>query len=188
MKSIISIFLIVLLPSLALADAGPNIGRPKAPCYAVFTGLDKLQDYDLFKIINRHNGRIEEIDSTNKITNGEKVRIYYENGEKRWHGPITIFVRNKITNLIVDSFILNAEGYNLNINFTSAENGKPTYTIEKTKAEYPYQLFGTDETTDVSTARRNKYILIALSGIGFLILLFMFFKRKSDNTDSNQIA
>ena len=188
MKFILSVFLIVSLPSLVWADAGPNIGRPKAPCYAEFTGLDKLQNYDLFKTINRRNGRIDEIDSTNKITDGEKVRIYYEKGEKRWHGPITIFVRDKITNLIVDSLILNAEGHNLNINFTPSENGKPTYIIIKTKAEYPYQLFGTDEPNDVSTARRNKYILIALSGIGFLILLFMFFKRNSGKSEPNQIA
>lgn len=184
MKNLFYLLVILLLPHLVKADAGPNIGRPKAPCFAVFSGIDNLPEFEFFKIINRGNGSVDEIDSTDKITNGEKVRIYYEQGEKRWHGPITIFVRNKITNQMVDSFILNADGYNLNIKFSTPESGKPKYTIEKTKAEYPYQLFGTDEINDTATAKRNKYILISLSAIGFLILFFMFTRRKAaDKTE-----
>jgi hypothetical protein len=42
---------IALLQSFCYGDAGFNIGRPKAPCFALLTGIDKLPDFEFIKKI-----------------------------------------------------------------------------------------------------------------------------------------
>ena len=190
MKTFLNIFIILLFPSFALADAGPNIGRPKAPCYAIFMGIDKLTDYEFFKVYDGSENYTEYFTKPEfRVNNNDTLQISFTSRrDKDRVNPIKILVRNKMTQEFVDSFTLVADGYNLIINFTGAENDKVKYTIDKTESEYPYQLFSGDATSDVSLAKRNKYILISLSVIGFLLLLFMFAKRKGNSTDKNVTA
>lgn len=180
MKIFIYLF-IFLFPQFVLADAGPNIRRTKAPCVAVFTGLDKLNDYSFFLSEKDYNN------NSTILNNNDTARIYYTSGEKWRNGPVTVLVQDKRTQQNIDSFTLSAEGYNLAIHFTGVENNKIKYTVDKTKSEYPYQLFNNDSKPDPALAKRNRYILIALSAIGFLILVFMLFKR-SNNSDKTIIA
>ena len=187
MKLIVYISFIALLPSFCFADAGFNIGRPKAPCSAVFTGIDKLNDFEFIKTgFDEENMRKDkDYNSSDMLANNQSVNIYYREGGRRyWQGPVKILFRNKLTKQISDSLILNAEGYNLVVNFTGVENNKVTYTIDRSKADYPYELFSGDDNGNVSIAKRNRYILISLSVIGFLTLAFMFFKRRK--TESSQ--
>ena len=64
MKSLISLTLILTLPIWSFADAGFNIRREKAPCFAVFTGIDKLNGYEFFKI-PLSDRESDHIDSSN---------------------------------------------------------------------------------------------------------------------------
>jgi hypothetical protein len=179
MKSIYVIFCI-LLPCFCFADAGFNITRPKAPCYAVFKGIDKMPEFEFYKIAARDERKEIVLDSTLLLKENDSLRIYYGEGERKyWQGPIKILARNKSTGQVVDSFVLVADGNNLTINFAGIENNKPGHTITKTKSEYPYTLFG-DEDVDTAVARRNKYILIAMSATGFLLLFFMISKRRKN--------
>ena len=184
MKFLLYLYFIVLLPAFSYADAGFNIQRLKAPCYAVIKGIDKLNDYEFIKIYNFDEkiNRDEISDSSNRVNNNDKFKIYYT-GRRNLGTEIKILIRNKITQQFVDSLSLTAEGYDLTINFTGVENNKVKYTIDKSKAEYPYQLFS-GEDVDASVGNRNKFILISLSVIGFLTLAFMFYKRR--NTDLSQ--
>lgn len=183
MKFILSLYLLALIPGFLYADAGFNIRRPKAPCYAVFKGIDKLPEFEFFKNIENDKGKDKGrfTDSAHQLHNNDSLTIYYTEGKRYWEGPIKILIRNKVTQQFVDSFTLVAEGYNLTINFTKAENNTVKYTIEKSKAEYPYRLFSDEDISNTSLAKRNKFILISLSAIGFLILAFMFYKRKRTN-------
>lgn len=182
MRIISWLYLLTLLPLFSYADAGFNIGRPKAPCYAVFTGIDKLAEYEFIKTTDYEERRERSFDSSNQINNNDTLKIYYEEGRRHWQGPLKILVRNKATQQFVDSFVLNAEGYDLAINFTGVENNILKYTIDKTKAEYPYEIFPGDNVNNSSVAKRNKFILISLSAIGFLTLAFMFYKRRNAKT------
>lgn len=175
MKFLLYLYFIVLLPAFSYADAGFNIGRPKAPCYAVFKGIDKLNDYEFFK-----SGKDYKNDY-GIVKNNDTISIYYSEGEKWWHGPIKIIVQDKRTQQNIDSFTLTAEGYNLTVNFTGVENNKVKYSIDKSKAEYPYLFFPGENVNNASVAKRNKFILISLSAIGFLALAFMFYKRRGAN-------
>ena len=172
MKLIVYISFIALLPTFCFADAGFNIGRPKAPCNAVFTGMDKLPDY----VFLEYEGY--QLNQYFVINNNERRRIYYAEGESRRHGPVRIVIRDKKTQQNIDSFMLAADGYNVTINFTSIENNKVKYTIDRSKADYPYELFSGADNGNVSIVKRNRYILISLSVIGFLTLAFMFFKTR----------
>jgi|GEM_PF-4745633 len=187
MKLIVYLTLNAFLPAFCYADAGPNIGRPKAPCMAVFTGIDKLNGYEVFKTTKYSEMRStgKPLDSSSLIKNGDSLKIYYTEGSRYWQGPIKVIIRNKLTQQSVDSFTLIAEGDNLAINFTGVENNKVKYTVEKTKADYPYELFMGENVNSPSVAKRNKYILISLSVIGFLTLAFMFSKRRNNNPSPN---
>ncbi len=178
MKLFVYLNLIALLPTFRFADAGFNIGRPKAPCYAVFTGIDKLSNY----VFLEYEGY--QLNNYFVINNNERRRIYYAEGENRWHGPVRIVIRDKKTQHNIDSFIVAAEGYNVTINFTDVENNKVKFSIDKTKADYPYELFMGEDADNISLSKRNRYILIALSVIGFLTLAFMFYKKR--NTSPSQ--
>lgn len=178
MKLIVYLSFIALLPSFCFADAGFNIGRPKAPCYALFTGIDKLSDYAILQYLGY------ELNNYSAINNNERMRIYYAEGEGRWHGPVRIVIRDKKTQQNIDSFIVAADGYNVTINFTGIENNKVKYSIDKTNADYPYELFMGEDAGNTLLAKRNKYILISLSVIGFLTLAFMFYKKR--NTSLSQ--
>lgn len=183
MKFILYLFFIALLPTFCYADAGFNIGRPKAPCYAVFKGIEKLSEYEFIKTTEfeerRNNDKL--LDSSNKLRDNDTLKIDYTEGRRYLrYGSVKILVRNKLTQQYVDSFNLIAEGDNLTINFTSVENNKVKYTVDKTKADYPYELFMGENVNKASVAKRNKYILISLSVIGFLTLAFMF-KRRNNN-------
>lgn len=186
MRFLLYLYFIVLLPAFCYADAGFNIGRPKAPCYAVFKGIDKLNDFEFFKI--PYGGdNLYFADSSHKLNNNDTLQLDYSGYSKSKRGElgsVKILIRNKITQQFVDSFTLTAEGYNLNINFTEAENNKAKYTIDKSKAEYPYILFqgDRDNARDGSVTARNKYILISLSALGFFILVFMFTKHRGNNS------
>lgn len=172
----------LLVPMFCYADAGFNIRRDKAPCYAVFKGIDKLDDYELFKVSKNDERRSSEIilDSSYQLKDNDSVRIYYTEGRRYWEGPIKILIREKATKLLVDSFVLTADGYHLTINFAGVENGKVKYTVDKRKAHYPYQLFAGDDADDPSVAKRNKIILISFSVISFLVIAFMIYKRKNN--------
>jgi hypothetical protein len=187
MKLFFYLNFIVLLPTFCYADAGFNLGRPKAPCVAVFKGIDKLNDFEIIKTSEYEERRSKEkpFDSSGIIKDNDSLKIYYTEGRRYWQGPIKILVRNKLTHQFVDSFTLVAEGYNLTINFVGVENNKVKYTIDKTKAEYPYELFMGENVNSASVAKRNKYILISLSVIGFLILTFMFYKRRKNDSLPN---
>ena len=188
MKLIVYISFIALLPSFCFADAGFNIGRPKAPCSAVFTGIDKLNDFEFIKTgFDEENMRKDkDYNSSDMLANNQSVNIYYREGGRRryFHGPVKILIRNKLSKIVIDSFFLDAEGYNLVVNFTGVGNNKVKYTIDRSRADYPYELFSGDDNGNVSIAKRNRYILISLSVIGFLTLAFMFFKRRK--TESSQ--
>lgn len=165
MRFIHCVYFIALFPSFCFADDGFDIGRPKAPCYAVLTGVDKLGGYEVF--------------SANKngiVTNNDTIPVYYT--EDTWAGPVKILIRNKTTQQVIDSLTLVAEGYDLAINFTGIENNKVKYAIDKSKAVYPYQLFP-GEKISPSAAKRNKFILVFLSVVGFISLGFIFYKRKA---------
>lgn len=187
MKQLPYLVLIALLPAFCYGDAGFNLGRPKAPCIAVFKGIDKFSDYEFIKTSEYEERRSKDkpFDSSNMIRNNDTLKIYYSEGRRYWQGPVKILVRNKLTQQIVDSFNLIAEGENLAINFTGLEYNKVKYTIDKTKSDYPYEIFMGENVNSASVARRNKYILISLSVIGFLTLAFMFFKRRNNNPSPN---
>lgn len=180
MRFVFWLYLITLLPAFGYADAGFNIGRPKAPCYAVFTGIDKLSDFEFFKVGNAYETRNRDkiFDSGYRLKDNDTLKLYYTEGKRYWQGPVKILIRNKTTEQFVDSFTLIAEGNNLTINFTAVQNNKIKYTVDKRKAEYPYELF-LDE--NPQNAKRNKFILISLSIIGFLTLAFMFYKKRNSN-------
>lgn len=181
MKIALFLFCIALLPAFCFADAGFNIGRPKAPCYAVFKGMNSLTGFEFYKISKADERKRGEImDTAFTLHENDSLKLYYTKGRRYWQGPLKILIRNKNTQQFVDSFTLIAEGYNLIINFSGQENDKPKYTIEKIKAEYPYSLYG-NENVDQAMAKRNKYILISMSAIGLLLLLFMIFKRKKNS-------
>ena len=186
MKFLYFLLGLAMLPSFCLADAGFNIRRPKAPCFAVFTGIDQLPGYEFFKISKEDKGIQERInDSSFRLYDNDTLEIYYSEGRRYWQGPVKILVRDKASQQFVDSFTVSAEGYNLAVHFNPAGNNPPTHSISKTQAEYPYNLY-TGEKVDTATAKRNKYILIAMSALGFLLLFFLVFKRK--NNSENKIA
>lgn len=176
----------LMVPAACFADAGFNIGRPKAPCFAVFTGIDQLPGYEFFKITegDQHSrGNIE--DSSFRLRNNDTIKISYSDERRRNRGPVQILVRDKTTREFVDSFNVTAEGDNLAIHFSSSGNKAPMHTIDKTKAAYPYRLYG-DEKVDQAAAKRNKYILISMSAIGFFLLFFIFFKKKNESVKKTE--
>ena len=131
MRSFISFALTLVLPIVVFADAGFNIRREKAPCYAVFTGIDKLDGYEFFKTWSGYRSHTD-FDSTNLLHDNDTLKI--SEGRRNWDGPIEIFVRNKATGQFVDSFKLIADGNNLVLNFTGVQNNKPAYTVSKNES------------------------------------------------------
>lgn len=174
------IWLFLFLPFSSLADAGFNIQRGKAPCYAVFTGINKLTGFGFYKISvnDRDRGKLLT-DSAYRLKENDTLKIYYKEGRRYWQGPIKIIMLNKSTGQFVDSIILIADGNNLAINFSGFDNTKPKYTITKSKAYYPYSLYASED-IDEAAAKRNKYILLAMSVTGFLILGFMIYKKRNN--------
>lgn len=168
MKFIVCLYFIALFPSFCLADDGFDIGRPKAPCYAVLTGVDKLGGYEVLSTGDYGNSI---------VTNNDTIPVYYTE-DTRWEGPIKLLIRNKATLQVIDTLILSAEGYHLRINFTGIENNKVKYIIDKSKAVYPYRLFP-GENISAAAAKRNKFILVFLSVVGFISLGFMYKRRNA---------
>ena len=172
---------ILLLPLLVSADAGFNIQREKAPCHVVFRGVNKVSEYEFFKINTRGESLSrEDMHDTARflLHNNESLPLYYP--DARWRrGPLKVIVRERSTGRLLDSISILADGYNQLITFTGLDNKKLQFTTEKTKAEYPYLLFSNSVDVDNDTAKRNKYILLVLSAIGFLTLGFIFFKKKN---------
>lgn len=167
------------LPQILFADAGPKIGRPKAPCSAVIKGIEKMTDVYLYKVTDR-NGRLDDKklgDSTNLVQNNDSISLNYDDA-RWWKGPLKIVAISKTTGQRLDSVTWSANEKNLVITFTGMENGKMKYTIQESKAYYPYHLFSEDEGNSAAVANRNKMILIALSVIGFLTLGFLFYQRR----------
>ncbi len=86
MKLFACLNFIALLPLFCFADAGFNLGRPKPPCYVVFKGIDKLNDFELIKTNDYGERRDSDkpFDSSNLINNNETLKIYYTEGRKYW--------------------------------------------------------------------------------------------------------
>ena len=164
-----------------MADAGFYIQRPKAACHVQFKGVNSREGIEFYKVSKRSATLTrEEMNDTAKyhLHNNETLPLYYP--DARWHAPLKIFAVNKLTNKIIDSIMLVAEGNNLVINFTGLENNKLGLSIEKTKALYPYRLFSDSENPDDKTSARNKYILLLLSLMGFLSLGFILYKSRQN--------
>lgn len=178
----LALLITICLPHLLFADAGPKIGRPKAPCYAVIKGIEKMAGVDLYKVTDR-SGRLDSIkmkDSTFWLRNNDSISLNYDDA-RWWQGPLKIIAINKATGQRLDSVTWKANEKNLVITFTGMENGKMKYSVEETKAVYPYHLLSEDEGNSPAVANRNKMILIALSVIGFLTLGFMFYQKRTSS-------
>ena len=178
---------LIMFPVVVQADAGLNIGRPKAPCTVQFKGLDKFTGYQFFKVNNRRGylSKVDMLDTMHFLLhNNESLQLSYP--ESRWHWPLKIIAFEKSSGLPVDSIILVAEGDNLAVTITSISDHTLKYAIERSKAVYPYRLFSDSETLNDSTSKRNKYILLALSLVAFITLAFMFYKRKTAMYDARK--
>lgn len=172
MQKLLLIFL--LIPLYARPDAGFNIGRPKAPCHAVFTGINDQPAFEFYLTgASGYRGR-NEMDSSGRIHENDTVRMYYED-ERRYRDGYKVVVYDR-NGRQVDSLLLRAEGYDLAVHF-KVDKGKLVHSLDRTKAAYPYNLYE-GENVDRAAAVRNKYILIAMSVTGFLLLFFMLFKRR----------
>lgn len=171
----------------ALADAGFSIRRETAPAEIRFKGIGNLGNYLLVRYYFSYQGtdslrQNPLLNITDTIQEGRVIRV--QNGGKRWEESERYLqfalVKPDSSHTIVDSFTVYLEKYNLEMNITGVKDGEIMSTMKKTKAYYEYGLLG--PSGEGQNGKLNRWIYIACSLAGLILLIVMFLRRNKTKT------
>lgn len=181
------IFLFLGLFSLALssaqADAGFNIRRKHAITVFSFSGIDSLHGYKLIQThvsYNRKEGDTRPYAHIGQIIEDDNFTITTQEGGRHWEESdrnIYLDLVDAQTGKTVDSFKFYAADYSMHFKIMGVKDGKLQYRTDSTKAVYQYLILNEEDAT-ASAYRRNRLIIIACSVLGFILLGWLFVRRK----------
>lgn len=107
-----------------------------------------------------------------------------QNGGKRWEESDRYLKFALVTpdsaHTILDSFTIYLEKYNYEMNITGVKDGELQNTMKKTKAYYEYGVLG--PSGEGQNGKLNRWIYIACSLAGLVLLTLMFLKRNKTKT------
>ena len=184
MKIFLFLGLFSLAASSAHADAGFSIRRKHELTIFSFSGIGNLGNY---KLIQTHvgyysrEGDIRPYANMGNIIEDDNFTINVQEGGRHWEESDRNIYLNLVeaqTGKTVDSFKFYAEDYSLNFKITGVKDGKLQYRTDSTKAVFQYMILGDDDAT-ASAYRRNRLIFIACSALGFILLGWLFVRRKN---------
>lgn len=183
MKKICWILVFCCVCTAAFADAGFNIRRRQALSVISFSGCNNLRLHQLV-----FAGSHFRMDTVNRpyASWGQVVyddyKINTQDGGKRWDESdrnIYLLLIDTSNNKITDSLHLYAKDYNMHIIIAGDSAGKLQYKIDSSKAIYQYMVMGDDESN--GAFKRNRFIFIGCSLIGFVLLIVLFIRRKNNH-------
>ena len=189
MKKIIFSFSLVLLSIASFADAGFSISRRKAAAKISFEGIQNLPNHKLLLVqYSYYSGdsllKNPFISYRDTLTNESSFVI--QNGGKRWDESERYLhfalAKNDSAGTITDTFTVYMKKWNYKMIISGEKNGKLLYTLKKSKAYYNYSLIEEDEDNGNNKMIRLIFILCSLAG--FILLLFLFMKRKKVQINS----
>lgn len=183
MKKICWIFVFCCVCAVAFADAGFNIRRRQALSVTSFSGCNNLRSHQLV-----FAGSYFGMDTADKRPYNKRGEIVYDDykiniqdGGKRWEESdrnIYLLLVDTSNNKITDSLHLYAKDYNMHIIIAGDSAGKLQYKIDSSKAVYQYIIIGEGEKN--GAFKRNRFIFIGCSLIGFVLLIALFIRRKNN--------
>lgn len=189
MKGIYTAILVLCLFSgfTAYADAGFSIRRETAPAEIRFRGIGNLGGNLLVHYYLSYEGddslmQYPKLKILDTVREDQVFRV--QNGGKRWEESDRYLrfavVKIDSVNTILDSFTVYLEKYNYEMNITGVKDGELLSTMKKKKAYYEYGVLG--PSGEGQNGKLNRWIYIACSLAGLLLLVGMFLKRKKIKT------
>lgn len=191
MKRFLSLGLFLFLALSVYADAGFSIRREHAEVVLKFSGINNLQGY---KLIQTHVGYYAPQEEKRpymhigRIISDEGYTINIQEGGKRWEeGDRNIFISlvDTLTGKTTDSIQLYAKDYSMHFKIAGVKDGKLQYSADSAKAVYQYLLLNEEE-DNIAAYRRNRLIFIACSALGFILLAWLFIRRKKTALDQSK--
>ena len=188
-------FFLLALLSLGIcdvqADAGFSIRRQHALSVFSFSGIDNLQGYKLIQThvgYNTKEGDTRPYAHMGQIIEDDNFTITVQEGGRRWEESDRHIYLNLVdaqTGKTVDSLQLFAKDYSMHFKISGVKDGKLQYRTDSTKAVFQYVLMSEDDET-AAAFRRNRLIFIACSALGFILLGWLFLRRKNLTTDQTR--
>ncbi|HEX4877018.1 MAG TPA: hypothetical protein VFV31_10130 [Chitinophagaceae bacterium] len=167
----------------AWADAGFSIRRRTAAAQITFEGTGNLTGYQLFRVYYsflQDDTVLKNPFISDKEIMDDKTTIVIQNGGKRWDESDRYLhfalIKTDTAGTVTDTFTVYMKKWNYHMVINGVKDGKLQYSMKKSKAYFDYTVV-TDDERD-SGGRVNRWIFIASSLTGFILLIFMFLKRK----------
>ncbi|HLA60238.1 MAG TPA: hypothetical protein VK622_15800 [Puia sp.] len=185
MKRFFSLGLFSLVVCSALADAGFSIRRKHELTVLSFSGIGNLDGY---KLIQTHVGfYVREGDTRpyakmGQIIEDDNFTINVQEGGRRWDESdrnIYLNLVEPVSGITVDSFHFYAKDYSMHFKISGVKDGKLQYRTDSTRSSYQYLILNEDDEATAESYRRNRLIFIACSALGFILLAWLFVKRKN---------
>ena len=164
------------------ADAGFSISRKHEITVFSFSGINNLGDY---KLIQTHVGYYTREGDTRpyagmgQIVDDDNFTIRIQEGGRHWDESERNIYLNLVeatTGKTVDSLQLYAKDYSMHFKISGVKQDKLQYRTDSTMATYQYLIL--DEDATAAAYRRNRLIFIACSSLGFILLGWLFVRRK----------
>lgn len=185
MKIIRIFFTVTLIITVvtAWADAGFSIRRRTAAAQITFEGTGNLTGYQLFRVyysFHQEDSLLKNPFIREKEIMDDKTTIIIQNGGKRWDESDRYLhfalIKTDTAGTVTDTFTVYMKKWNYHMVINGIKDGKLEYSMKKSKAYFDYTVVSDDERD--SGGRVNRWIFIASSLTGFILLIFMFLKRK----------
>ena len=110
----------------------------------------------------------------------DDYKINIQDGGSRWEESdrnIYLLLIDTSNNTIADSLHLYGKDYDMHVIITGDSAGKLQYKIDSTKSVYQYMIMKEEERD--GAFKRNRFIFIGCSLIGFVLLILLFIRRKN---------
>ena len=182
MKNFSWLLVFVCISATVFADAGFNIRRRQALSVTSFSGCSNLRSHQLV-----FAGSYFRVDTADKRPYNERGEIVYDDykinmqeGGSRWvesDRNIYLLLVDTSNNTITDSLHLYGKDYDMHVIIDGDSAGKLQYKIDSSKSVYQYMIMGQEEKSGVF--KRNRFIFIGCSIIGFVLLILLFIRRKN---------
>ena len=182
MKRYLLLSLFLLVAAWVFADAGFSIRRKHAVVIFSFSGINNLKGYKLIQTeYYVLEGDTRPYPHLGQTIDNDNFTISIQEGGRRWEEEdrnIFLSLVDAQTGKTVDSLQLYAKDYSMHFKISGVQNGKLQYQTDSTKAVYKYLILNEEEDS-AAAYRRNRLIFIACSLLGFILLAWLFVRRKN---------
>lgn len=177
---------LLLLYSLAtMADAGFSIRRRTAPAQISFEGTGNLSGYKLCLVqysYKEEDSLLKNPFISRRDTIDDRYSMLIQNGGKRWDESERYLhfalAKTDSAGTVTDTFTVFMRKWNYQMIINGVKDGKLQYKLKKSKAYYNYSVLSDDESSGM--AKRNRWIFIICSLVGFVLLIGLFLRRKKN--------